>query len=473
MGQHALLRAAAAVVRRSFLCFLVCLALFLALPQRVPHSMDTHFFVVWLEQGHQEYPRHPLYMQLARFMYQILLLPGARPYTALLVLSAVSAAAGLAFASAAAKRLVGFAQSEVLLPLGLVCVPSLFYFATAAEIGGVASGASGLAWWSFARFGERRTYSAAVILGLCTGLSAGVHAFGHLLLPMFVIAATVLRLAPSGARLVPLVLAATTHGLVALLAAVVSGVGARGQAVDAWQHLLERFDTLDLSKTAIVFWREWLLSYAPWSLIAIVGLFAKRSRAFALITLLFVVLHLPLSVLLLGSIGADEDGMYFLSLAVPAVVTALQLLAGRTLFAAMTLGARLRVALAKPHWPQPGSVGFCEGLQTLRTEGNFVLVATTKERDAARSRVAEVVILELDRLLGFYLLAQREGKTPKQWFSELMTKQEMPILFTKEAAAILSNYGPPFEGLWSLIERDYSVEPVQRIDFYGCFIRPH
>lgn len=109
----------------------------------------------------------------------------------------------------------------------------------------------------------------------------------------------------------------------------------------------------------------------------------------------------------------------------------------------------------------------------MRTEGNFVLVATTKERDAARSRVDEVVILELDRLLGFYLLAQREGKTPKQWFSELMTKQDMPILFTKEAAAILSNYGPPFEGLWSLIERDYSVESVQRIDFYGCFIRPH
>jgi hypothetical protein len=65
------LRAAEAALKRFLGEWLGSLVLFLLLPQRAPHSMDTHFFMVWLEEGHQEYPRHPLYMQFARLMYEL------------------------------------------------------------------------------------------------------------------------------------------------------------------------------------------------------------------------------------------------------------------------------------------------------------------------------------------------------------------------------------------------------------------
>jgi hypothetical protein len=356
--------------------------------------------------------------------------------------------------------------------LGLVCVPALFYYATAAEIGGVAAGAAGFAWWAFARFVDRPTAVAGAWVGVCTGLAAGVHAFGHLLVPLFALSALVLRAAPlailcrSGAML------ALCHALVAVLAAVVAGVGAKGQATDAWGHLLERWATLAPSTAPRVVWTEWLLAYAPWSCLAFVGLRFERSRPMALVTLGGLCIHLPLTILLLGSIGADEDGMYHLTLAVPAVATAWLLLSPVLLRTAALIGVGVIGLLAGPHWPQPGTAAFGSGLQALRAESNFVLVSTTQERDAARARVAQdLIILELDRLLGFYLPAQQAGKSPQQWFAELMAIQPAPVLFTKDAAGILEQFGPPLQGLWASIQRDYQCEPVQRDGFAGIWVK--
>jgi hypothetical protein len=466
------LRAAEAGLKRGLGWFFGSLVLFLLLPQRAPHSMDTHFFMVWLEEGHQEYPRHPLYMQLARLSYEAVQLVGGRPYTALLLLSALGGALAVAFGAAALQRFLRDTEPRLPAAIGIVCVPALFYYATAAEIGGVAAGAAGMAWWALACFRDRPSLTAAALVGVCTGLAAGVHAFGHLLVPLFGLAALVLRMAPGRARFGYGAVMALVHLMVAVAAAVVAGVGAKGQATDAWGHLLERWVTLAPSSAPRVFWTEWLLAYAPWSFLAFLGLRSARSRPFALVTLGGLGLHVPLTILLLGSIGAEEDGMYHLALAVPAVATAWLSLSPSLVRVAVLIGVGVIGLLAGPHWPQPGTAAFGSGLQALRAEGNFVLVSTTQERDAARARVAQdLIILELDRLLGFYLPAQQAGKSPQQWFAELMAMQPAPVLFTKDAAGILAQFGPPLQGLWASIQRDYQCEWVARDGFTGVWVR--
>lgn len=459
-------------MKRALGWFFGSLALFLLLPQRAPHSMDTHFFLVWLEEGHQEYPRHPLYMQLARLTYEGVHAMGGRPYTALLLLSALGGAMAVAFGAAALRRFLGGAPRGLPYAIGMLCVPALFYYATAAEIGGVAAGAASMAWWALSCFRDRPGLGAAAWVGACTGLAAGVHAFGHLLVPLFVLAALVLRMAPFRSLVRWGAALSVVHVAVAVMSAVVAGVGAKGQATDAFGHLLERWATLAPSSTPRVLWTEWLLAYAPWSVIAFLGLRTERSRPFALVTLGGLLLHLPLTVLLLGSIGADEDGMYHLALAVPAVATAWQLLPPTLVRTAVLIGIGVIGLLAGPHWPQPGTAAFGSGLQALRAEGNFVLVSTTQERDAARARVAQdLIILELDRLLGFYLPAQQAGKSPQQWFAELMAMQPAPVLFTQDAVGILAQFGPPLQGLWTSIQRDYQCEAVQRDGFAGVWVR--
>src|SRR5262249_14379795 len=156
---------------------------------------------------------------------------------------------------------------------------------------------------------------------------------------------------------------------------------------DAWGHLVERWATFAPATAPVVCWREWLLPYAPWSLLALGGLSVARCRPWAKLLLAGLLLHLPFTVLLVGYIAAGEDGMYHLALAVPAVVVATQLLGPRAYALAAACGAALTLGFVAPHWPQPGTAAFGAGLQSLRQEGRFLLVATEAERDAARARV--------------------------------------------------------------------------------------
>jgi hypothetical protein len=52
-----------------------------------------------------------------------------------------------------------------------------------------------------------------------------------------------------------------------------------------------------------------------------------------------------------------------------------------------------------------------------------------------------------------------------------MAIQPAPVLFTKDAAGILEQFGPPLQGLWAAIERDYRCERVQRDGFAGIWVK--
>ena len=49
-------------IRATLALFGVALAVFLLLPQRHLHGMDTDYFVVWIEQGQHTYARHVAYL---------------------------------------------------------------------------------------------------------------------------------------------------------------------------------------------------------------------------------------------------------------------------------------------------------------------------------------------------------------------------------------------------------------------------
>lgn len=490
---------------RWFAAFAGSLALFALLGQGTPHGTDTDFFVVWLENEPVVYARHPLYMTLARLVHEALAPLGVGPYAALLWLSALSSAIGVACSAAALGRLCGGGGAQRVcgardadgpapfswLVLALLLVPAVFYFATAAEIGGVSFGAAGVAWLLFARWRGKAAIRGAVCTGLATGVAAGVHAFGHLLVPLFALAAW--QLAPavgagaSGAangmaqRWRAWAALGGVHAAVAVLAAVVAGAGARGQATDAWGHLVERWATLAPAALPEVLWREWLVPFAPWSVAAVAGLFVRASRPWALVTSLGLLLHLPLTVLLLGSIGANEVGMYHLALAVPAVATTWTLVGAVARRPAvwfggcLALGVGLAVALAAPKWPVPGSAGFAAGLRQLREEGAFTLVGTHEEVAAARMRVPRLVLLEQTRLTGTWLLAEQAGMSVEQWVQKLLADfaaPARPVLFTDAVVARLRALPPPLDAMWPVMERVAEVEPVARDGFRGTFVRP-
>ncbi len=453
---------------------LLALLTFALLPQRTPHGIDSHFFVVWLETGNQSYPRHPLYLHLTGLLRQLLSPLGLSVYQALLVGSALGSALGIAALHQAARLLLP-GQGALGVALGCLATPAVFHFATAVEIHGVFFGFAGLAWWAFAAWHSAPRWPRALWLGLAGGLAAAVHAFGHLLPAMFVLAAFGLRKRPRDHVAGNLLALALGHGLAALLPVLLLAAG--GQAEDAVGHLQERWATLAWSSALPVLWREWLWAFLPWSLLALLGLGSPRARPWALAALGGLLLHWPLCVLLLGFHRIDERGAYLLALA-PLMVLAAQALLPRHLFRmAVLLGAVLTVVQVAPRWPQPGAPGFAEGVAALRQEGPFLLVVGNgQEQDAARTQVADVVCVEVTRALGEFLT--RAGSvTLEQWFDgwmQALGQAQLPVLFSESARQALEGAADPaIRALWQQhIAERYRLQPAIREGFAGTWIRP-
>ncbi len=159
----------------SLLFFLACL------PERL--YGDDVWFVHCIVRD-QPFPRHYLYMPLARLAAGL----GARfeldPFLSLRLLSASGAAFGAACLVASAQRRGASAPGAGLLGALVVTAPTCLFFATAAEIHAPHLAAVGLLAWALSRLHARSSQASVLLVWLVFGLLVcGTHKSGILYLP--------------------------------------------------------------------------------------------------------------------------------------------------------------------------------------------------------------------------------------------------------------------------------------------------
>lgn len=464
----------------SCLLALTGLSLFLLLPQHTLHGPDGNQFAVWIEQGHDNYPRHIAYLHVCGLIYSWLQPWGMTGFHALQLSSALGSAAALFSVHRAMRFLAAPGQRPLLLAVAVGLSPACFFYATCGEIPGVFAAGAGLSWWMFARWRTWPTARNAAALGLAIGLAGTLHSFGHILAVMFVLVAWALRALPRRGWLAQGTLLLLSQIGVAVLLAWWFGAGASGQARDAAHHLEERWRTFaPLSAPGVAF-REWLLPYLPWSLLALPALCLPRARAWGLAALAALLVHLPFCVLLLGFHRIREDGAYLLPVAPAAVLAAALLLPRGWLCAAIAVAAAGAVWLAAPTWPEPMSPGYAAGVQALQREQPMMLVVGYRsELDAVRMQIANLSMLELVGTLQVYGLERErhQGLRLEDWFDswcDTFRQMQLQVLFSQGACDLMAgSRDPELQAFWTgYVPQHYQLEPVVRLGFRGTWIRP-
>lgn len=457
---------------------IAALALFVLLPQRTLHGVDGNQFVVWIEEGHYDYPRHIGYLHVCGLVHEVLARFGQPSgFLALRIASALGAAFGLfAVHRAFLRFLPGQPRSAAIAALAVLVTPAWFFYATTAEIPGVFAAGAGLSWWLFARWLDAPSLGRAAALGAGCAAAGGLHSFGHLLTPAFVAIAWSWRAAPARGRWIQLAVLGAVHTAIALLLPKLLGAGAAGQAQDAVGHLEERWRTFAPSTTPIVFFREWVAPYAPWSVLALLACLLPAPRRWSLAVWLLLLLHLPVNVLLLGYEQIDESGAYLLALLPPAVLATLHLVPARALWPLAAVAAALAVHLAAPGWPQPIAASFGEGVAELHRERRIALVVAEKaELDGARTAVPGLMVMNLAEVFSAFVQNRKPDETFAAWFDVWFAKfgaLGMPIVWSDSTRRFFDeNDDPELRAFWTghVLAR-YRVTPADRRGFRGVWI---
>jgi hypothetical protein len=261
---------------------------------------------------------HPLYVPLLHGLDRLLELLGASPYRSALAFSALGSVLGVALAHAGLLRL-GLARRSAALAAGLAgLAPAVLFFATVVEYHGPFFGAAGLAFWCMARAAQRPSPTRALALALATYFAASLHATGHLLPSLT--SAWLLALGFPSLRwraLVAPCIAGAAH--VVLLFGVPALTRALGNAASpdaqAAFFAMQEFAPLDLP---LGFAREWLLPFAPLSLVLF---WRPREPALRLEWYALLAACVPYALLswaLNTGYNPSECGAYWLPLALPA-----------------------------------------------------------------------------------------------------------------------------------------------------------
>lgn len=457
------------------------LAVFLLLPQRTFHGYDSAYYTQLLQHGdYGGLSQHVVFLPLAGLVFQTIQPLGFGAFDALLVTAALGSAVGVFCLHRAGRLLLGPGSAATALAVGVALTPACFYFATAAEIHGVFAAGSGAAWWAFARWRsapEQLARTAA--LGGCCGLAGSIHSFGHLLTPMFAAIALTQDWLPRHHRIANFSALAIAHLVVALAMALALGGGASGQTDVAGQFLTTWRETTELGLAPATLWREAIVPFLPWSLIALLGMLRAGSRPWSSAFVIGTALHAPIVILLLSRAGSQfhEQGGYLLPMAVPAVLAAMTAMPRPVFWLTTLLSAGLTAALVVPRWPRNYEPGFVAAVEQLRSERSFALLVGLREIEGVRTHIDGLACLEINRTLdGFFGLTRASPQPLTPWFDALidkLVKKGDPLLVTAEAIkSFESSPDETVRNLWrDHVQRNYVIEPLQRPGLEGVFIR--
>jgi hypothetical protein len=351
---------------------------FALLPQARLHGTDVFWLLRWLDEP-IVHPQHPAYLPLARGLRWLLQPFGVDGHALLLLFSALGGGIAVAGLHRAALLLCGdaaFARGAALIAAG---TPALLHFATTAELH--APFAAAMAWctWAAVRQANAPTARAALVTGLLCGGATLLHATGHLMLPCIAVAVWWCHRG-RGARwaLGHLALLAAAHG--GLWAAVflatrqpLPNAPLGHPAAYFARFFADMHFWPDLWPTI---WIEWIVSYAPISLLWLAALAVPRLRGLALLLVPALAAYVFASVVLIHAV-TDERGAYLLPLLLP--------------MAALSLGALPRRA-----WPWLAAATLLAGALLRGEPGRELPDHAFGRAAAAYARQAPTVFLVAD-----------------------------------------------------------------------------
>lgn len=391
---------------------LLALLGYLALGQDAMHGIDAFVYLQEIARGELHNPQSAFYQPLGVVWTRALAPLGIGHYEALRALSACAAAAGV-LACLRAARTLGRAPGEALaVAAATAALPAVAHAASVVEIDAVLFACTGLAWLPFARLLVDGRARWAALTGACTALAAGFHAAGHLLaLQLAVLHAA---FAPRPRAFGPL--AARSLLLLGVHLAVLLPVA---HACDTGGQRAMAANTLELpvpvSFLPTVLWREWLLPYAPFCLLALLALRRGPTRGAAAGWLLCAGGYLLLTTAILGNLREtsaelphgelNERGSFLLALALPTALLGVGALPRRWRWPAIAASAVFAVVeVTRRDWP-PDPPGYAGGYRQLAAcEPMQLLVADVREwawiarrEPAAACRLVAELELEASR----------------------------------------------------------------------------
>lgn len=444
---------------------------FAALPQRTLHGFDSDFYAALLDAGTQPVSTaHVAYLPVCRLLLALVSPVGGGPVQAMWLAAALGSALGV-FCLHRAARLLVDDGAALLVPVAVALTPACFYFATAAEIHGVFAAGSGAAWWAFARWRMRPSVARAAMLGATCGAAATVHAFGHVLAPMFVGIAVVQRTVPWRQLVATALVVAATHAAAALALAAGIGHGAGGQTGAATSMLAVWWRAVPLASLLAVAWRECLLPYLPWSALAVVAIANARSRPWGLAWLVAMALHAPIACVFLANDGQHywERGGYLLPTAMPAVLAGAVLLRGRRAWLAVAIGGAITASFVAPRWRPLYGPEFVAAVAALQREAPVAFLVAPDEIEGVRTHLRGVVAAEVVRSLESYygLAATPATAMPlPPWFDamlQLLGGERDWIVTAAAVQCLADSPAPAARCLWQQhVLVTYEVEALRR-----------
>jgi hypothetical protein len=444
------------------------------------HGFDAYEALVATQGGVGQSHGHFLYFPLARAAWTLLspFVPGA--FEAMRVLSALGVAFGVfcAHRCAIALRL----RHPAAVAVAVAVLPAAVYFGATVEVDGLVLGTSSLGFWLWAVLARRRGIGMAAGVGTVTGLAAGLHGGMHLMCACACVlfASRVLQRAARTRTLRQawrgglLVLVATAaHAAIFVAAAAACGHSGQVEMAANTQLL-----SLPLDRVPATLAQEWLLPYAPFSLLWL-GCFRCRSLrwiggAFALCLLGY----LTVTTAVMGFFGPIcielcERGAFLIGIAVPMVALAAASLSHRLLLAAIAVAAAIAVVdVRRADW-QPAPAGFAAALRDIAAREPHELWTSGLEREAGwvRKQVSSVHQLPVTALAHEIAVLERQGVPVDAvrvaiWFDlryDCLAAQGWSLLITDEAMAAMRNDAD--SRIRSLIEQHlpghYRLEAVE------------
>ncbi|MFQ5505236.1 MAG: hypothetical protein ACE5F1_10615, partial [Planctomycetota bacterium] len=165
---------------------LAALVLYLVLGQSTFYENDGHFLLLrHLQRGETTVPPHSRHFLTEPLLYLFALpvegLLGISPYRTAVVFSSLGTAIGVFLTGLAGLRLGLEPRRAASAALLFATLPGVLLFATVVEFHGPFLAAAGLALFLTAVWCRSQNPGAAILLGSCTALAAGMHATGQLL----------------------------------------------------------------------------------------------------------------------------------------------------------------------------------------------------------------------------------------------------------------------------------------------------
>lgn len=472
---------------------------YVLLRQEALHGTDWRWLVLWLDEPGAVHPQHPGYLPIARAVRWLLQPLGLDVYTALCVYSALGTSLAVAAVHQASYALQGdraFARAAALLVLW---VPALFHFGTVVELHGPFAGVMAMAVLCAVFQARSGSPATAVCAGAFSGVAALMHATGQLLVPAIGLSVWWAGRARGFWRgLNGALLFVATHALVfggAFLAMRLLGhlpasvAGFAGVPDDPaapnnpLAYLARWWRDVDLvAQVAPTVLVEWLVPYAPLSVVAFLAFRVRALRVWAAGFAVAVAAYLLVTVALVHAV-TDERGAYLLPLAVPAAWLSLLALPRRLWpwLVLLTIGCGFAFRGEPGRLPPDRAFGRAAD-RLAKVHRTTFFVADFPEMDGAFVENASLDLLvarkEYDELRATQRQTATFEPTPEQvvaWLSLLALQQRQKgaeFVITARAVQWLEERVPAFAAAWPRFVQQVQATPLPAdAGFAGYLVR--